>query len=46
VRAALGADRGLLMSLVLWSGARIAAVGLVLGVAGALAAGRLTVTAR
>ena len=40
VRAALGADRGRLMRLVLWSGARVTAAGLAIGVGGALASGR------
>jgi len=40
VRAALGADRTRLMRLVLWSGARITAVGLAIGVAGAFVGGR------
>jgi putative ABC transport system permease protein len=40
VRAALGADRSRLMRLVLWSGARVTAVGLAIGVGGALLATR------
>ena len=40
VRAALGADRARLMRLVLWSGARMTAVGLAIGVGGALLGGR------
>jgi putative ABC transport system permease protein len=40
VRAALGADRPQLVRLVLWSGARVTAAGLVIGVGGALVATR------
>ena len=40
VRAALGADRSRLVRLVLWSGARVTAVGLAIGVGGALLATR------
>jgi len=39
VRAALGADRPRLMRMVLWSAARVTAVGLAIGVAGALVSG-------
>ena len=41
IRAALGADRARLMRLVLWSGARVTAVGLAIGVGGALLATRV-----
>jgi ABC-type antimicrobial peptide transport system permease subunit len=40
IRQALGADRGAIMGLVLGQGARLAGIGVVLGVAGALALSR------